>query len=182
MNWVIANPPPETKIAGNVSLIPLKPSTINTIRNAIITVTRHKINDVFLPRVNASKSVKVAGTVTGIPIAPYAPPAMLATKQIAADCKGLKPKPTKIAAVIATGAPNPAAPSRKALNENAIKRTWILLSGEIDEILCFITSKNPILTVNLYKKIAARTILATGHKPETIPCSAAPAILSTGIL
>ena len=104
-------------------MIPLKPSTINTIRNAIITVTRHKINEVFLPRVNASKSVKVAGTVTGIPIAPYAPPAILATKQIAADCNGLKPKPTKIAAVIATGAPNPAAPSRNALNENAIRRT-----------------------------------------------------------
>ena len=94
----------------------------------------------------------------------------------------MKPKPTKIAAVIATGAPNPAAPSRNALKENAIKRTWILLSGEIDEILCFIISKNPILTVNLYRNIAASTILETGHKPETIPCSAAPAILSTGIL
>ena len=70
INCVTAKPPPETMIAGNVSLIPLNPSTINTIRNAIITVTRHKINDVFLPSVKASKSVNVAGTVTGIPIAP----------------------------------------------------------------------------------------------------------------
>ena len=45
---------------------------------------------------------------------------MLDTKQIAAALIGLKPKPTRIAAVIATGAPNPAAPSKKALKENPI--------------------------------------------------------------
>ena len=43
-------------------------------------------------------------------------------------------------------------------------------------------SKHPILTVSLYKNIADKTMLATGHRPETTPCSAAPAILSTGIL
>ena len=81
--------------------------------------------------------------------APYAPPAMLDTKQIAAALSGLKPKPTRIAAVIATGAPNPAAPSKKALKENPINSTCILLSGEIEAILSFIISKHPIFTVSL---------------------------------
>ena len=44
---------------------------------------------------------------------------MLDTKQIAAALIGLKPKPTRIAAVIATGAPNPAAPSKKALKRKS---------------------------------------------------------------
>ena len=70
MNWVTEYDPPDTKIAGKVSLIPLNPSTINTIKNETIIVTKTKTNDVFLPSVNASRSVSVAGTVTGIPMAP----------------------------------------------------------------------------------------------------------------
>ena len=93
-------------MAGKVSLIPLNPSIIKTIRKVTIIVIKHKINEVFLPSVKASKSVRLAGTVTGIPMAPYAPPEIFATKQTAAACNGLKPKPTKIAAVIATGHQN----------------------------------------------------------------------------
>ena len=76
-----------------------------------------KIRTVWRPIVNASSSVNCAGTVTGIPIAPIAPPAILATKQIPAAFNGLKPIPTSSAAVIATGTPRPAAPSKKAPKE-----------------------------------------------------------------
>ena len=67
---MIAKDPPETKIAGRVSFIPLSPSTINTNKKATISVTRHKITEVAFPRDTASNSVRLAGIVTGIPIAP----------------------------------------------------------------------------------------------------------------
>ena len=58
--------------------------------------------------------------VTGAPTAPKATGAVLATIQIPAAYNGLNPNPTKSAAVIATGAPNPAAPSKNAPNEKAM--------------------------------------------------------------
>lgn len=58
----------------------------------------------------------------GIPIDPKATGAVLAIRQIPAAYNGLKPKPTSKAAVMATGAPKPAMPSRKDPNEKAIRR------------------------------------------------------------
>ena len=52
-------------------------------------------------------------TMTGIPMAPKAPEAVLAIKHSAAAFNGLNPSPTRSAAVMAIGAPNPAAPSKK---------------------------------------------------------------------
>ena len=70
INCVIAKEPPETKIAGRVSFIPLNPSTINTNKKVTISVTKHKIIEVAFPSDTASSSVRLAGIVTGIPIAP----------------------------------------------------------------------------------------------------------------
>ena len=46
-NCVAAKEPPETRIAGNTSFIPLRPSTINTIKNVTRIVIRHSITAVF---------------------------------------------------------------------------------------------------------------------------------------
>ncbi len=64
----------------------------------------------------ASSGMEVTcdATVIGIPIEPNATGAVFAMRQMPAAYKGLNPKPTSIAAVIATGAPKPAVPSKKA--------------------------------------------------------------------
>ncbi len=48
---------------------------------------------------------------------------MFAIRHNPAAYNGLNPRPTKTAAVIATGAPNPAAPSKNAPNAKPIKIT-----------------------------------------------------------
>ena len=65
--------------------------------------------------------VTCPATVIGIPIAPKATGAVFAIKQRPAAYKGFNPRPARSAAVIATGAPNPAAPSKNAPNENRLK-------------------------------------------------------------
>lgn len=61
-------------------------------------------------------------TVMGIQIAAKATGTVLAMRQIPAAYNGLKPSPTSMAAVMATGAPNPAVLSRKEPKEKAISR------------------------------------------------------------
>ena len=133
-NCTIAKVPPHTSVAGNVSLIPLNPSIRKTNRNGSIKDMNGMMYVVRDATSNASRPVKVAGVVTGIPIAPYDPPAILATRQRPAACTGLNPNPVRITAVIATGAPNPAAPSKNAPKQYATSRTWIRRSGVIEII------------------------------------------------
>ncbi|MNT77164.1 hypothetical protein D3C72_2162450 [compost metagenome] len=75
-------------------------------------------------------------TIIGIPMAPNATGAVFTIKQSPAAYKGLKPKPTNNAAVIATGAPKPAAPSRKVPNANptnSICKRWSSVMDKIEE-------------------------------------------------
>ena len=104
-------------------------------------------------------------TIIGIPMDPKATGAVLAIKQIPAAYKGLNPNPTSIAAVIATGAPKPAVPSKKAPNENAISNACNLRSEVMEAIKCFSTSNCPLLTVILNKKSAAIISQQIGNKP-----------------
>ena len=70
----------------------------------------------------SSKPIVPAIAIIGIPIVPKATGAVFAIKQIPAASSGANPKPTKVAAAIATGAPKPAAPSIKAPKQNAINK------------------------------------------------------------
>ncbi len=77
--------------------------------------------------------IKIAGTPTalamaliGIPTAPKATGAVLAIRHNPAAYKGLNPKPTKIAAVMAIGPPKPIAPSKNEPKQKPIKITKIL--------------------------------------------------------
>src|SRR5215210_4698951 len=105
----------------------------------------------------------------GIPIAPKATGAVLAIRQIPAAYSALNPKPTSIAAVIATGAPKPAVPSKKEPNEKAIRSACNLLSEVIEARKCLMISNWPLLIVILNKKTAAIIIQQIGNKPYKAP-------------
>ncbi len=82
-------------------------------------------------------------------MAPKATGAVLATRQTPAAYSGLKPSPASIAAVIATGVPKPAAPSRKAPKEKAISRACIRRSSVIEAREFLMISNWPVLTERL---------------------------------
>ncbi|WP_244486635.1 hypothetical protein [Aureimonas sp. Leaf324] len=62
---------------------------------------------------------------------------------------GLKPSSTRSAAQIAMGTPKPAAPSRNAPKQKAIRMTWIRWSAEIVVMLPRMTSNIPLSTASL---------------------------------
>ncbi len=67
----------------------------------------------------------------GVPIAPHATGAVLASRFSTADWKGEKPRPTMTAPAIATGVPKPDVPSMIAPNEKAISKTCRRRSNEM---------------------------------------------------
>src|SRR5678815_1430655 len=121
-------------------------------------------------------------TVMGIPIDPNATGAVLAIKHKPAAYSGLNPNPTSIAAVIATGAPKPAIPSKKEPNENAINKTCNLLSDVMEAIKCLMISSWPLRTVMLNKNTAVMTIQQIGNNPYKAPCKEERKASFTGIL
>ena len=82
---------------------------------------------------------------------------------------------------MATGAPNPAAPSRKAPNEKAISSACKRWSGVTEAIESRMISNWPVLTVSLKRKTAATTIQAIGHKPKAKPLASAAIACGAGI-
>ena len=120
---VTAKLPPATSAAYHTSLIPFTPSIIATIHKGMINDSNGNCLPAIAPIVNASIPDTFPATMIGIPKAPNATGAVLAIRHNPAAYNGLNPRPTKIAAVIATGAPNPAAPSKNAPNEKPIKIT-----------------------------------------------------------
>jgi hypothetical protein len=83
---------------------------------------------------------------------------------------------------MATGVPNPAAPSMKAPKENPISSSWIRRSEARLAMLCFTTSNCPVPTVMSYTKMALRTIQPMGSRPNAAPFSAAARAIEPGIL
>ncbi|MNN59449.1 hypothetical protein D3C81_1745650 [compost metagenome] len=73
----------------------------------------------------------------------------MAIRHRPAAYNGLKPRPTSRAAVMATGAPKPAAPSRKAPKEKPISSTCSRWSSVMDSTELRITSNWPLFTVSL---------------------------------
>ena len=119
----IAKLPPAINATGHTSLIPFHPSIIATSHKGIISDNSGNCLPAIAPIVNASIEVTCPATIIGTPKAPNATGAVFAIRHNPAAYNGLNPRPTKIAAVIATGAPNPAAPSKNAPNAKPIKIT-----------------------------------------------------------
>ena len=81
-----------------------------------------------------------------MPIPPQATGAVLAIRQSRAAWNGRNPRPTRNAAEIATGAPNPAAPSISAPKQNATSTACSRRSADSRAIEAFITSNCPVST------------------------------------
>ncbi len=163
--WVTAKLRPATRAAGQVSFTPRRPSIMNTSQNGTNSDSSGSWRPVMAPMWKASMPVTWPATMIGMPRAPKATGAVLAIRHRPAAYSGLKPRPTSKAAVIATGAPKPAAPSRKAPKQKPISSTCRRWSSVIDSTELRITSNWPLLTVSLYRNTAATMIQAIGQRP-----------------
>ena len=85
----------------------------------------------------------------GVPSAPNATGAVLAISVSPAAYSGGNPAPIKQRAEIATGVPNPAAPSRNAPKLNAINSACSRRSGDIATTDAFTFSNAPASTVRM---------------------------------
>src|SRR5439155_23532689 len=98
-------------------------------------------------RESYGRPVNPARVTIGVPRAPKATGAVFAIRQSTAEESGLKPRPTIMPPAMATGVPNPAAPSMKAPKEKAISSAWILRSPESLVMLSLTISNLPVITV-----------------------------------
>ena len=98
-------------------------------------------------RASFGRSVTPVRVTIGVPRAPKATGAVFAIRQSTAEESGLKPRPTIMAPAMATGVPNPAAPSMKAPKEKAISSAWILRSPESLVMLSLTISNLPVIRV-----------------------------------
>ncbi|MDT4839406.1 hypothetical protein FQZ97_731960 [compost metagenome] len=147
--WLTAKLPPATSRAGQVSRMPRQPSIIATSQNGTMTDSSGSWRPAMAPILKASTPDTWPATMIGMPSAPKATGAVLAIRHRPAAYSGLKPRPTSRAAVIATGAPKPAAPSRKAPNEKPISTTCRRWSPVIDSTELRMISNWPLFTVSL---------------------------------
>lgn len=145
--------------------MPRQPSMMAISQNSTMMVMNGSWRPAIWPIANASTPDTCPATMIGMPIAPKATGAVLPIRHRPAAYSGLKPRPTSSAAVIATGAPKPAAPSRKAPKQKPTRiicRRWSGVTDRIDERT---TSNCPVAIETLYRNTAATMIHAIGHRP-----------------
>ena len=90
-------------------------------------------------------------TRIGLPTPPHATGAVFARRHSVAAWKCGKPRPMRNEPAIATGAPPPPVPSRKAPKQKAIRITCSRRSDESPAIDSFITWNCPVSTATLYR-------------------------------
>jgi hypothetical protein len=95
---------------------------------------------------------------------------------------GENPNPIRIAAVTATGVPNPDAPSKNAPKEKAISNNWMRRSAETPPIACCKVANAPVARVSRYMKMTFSTIQPIGKKPVIAPRIAARIASPAGIV
>ena len=100
-------------------------------------------------RAGSGRPVTAARVRIGLPTAPQATGAVLASRQSVAAWNGSKPSPIRNEPAIATGAPPPPVPSRNAPKQNAIRISCSRLSVESAAIDSFITWNWPVSTAML---------------------------------
>src|SRR4051812_45915661 len=120
-----ANVPPHTSTAGHTPRNPRHPLMVTTSHAGTITDTKGNWRPAIAPRVAAGIPVTAASVRIGVPIAPNATGAVLAMSDSPAAYSGVNPRPINNAEQIATGVPNPDAPSMNAPNDNATSSAWI---------------------------------------------------------
>src|SRR5262245_64979668 len=149
---MMANVPPETSAAGQTSnacfQVPRSILTnVTTSQNGTTIDAHGSCRPTMVDCVSLSSPLTYESATIGVPIAPNATGAVLASRLRTADWNGLKPSPTMIAPAIATGVPNPEVPSMIAPNENAMSRTCNRRSNEMCVIDSLTISNFPVTTV-----------------------------------
>ena len=172
---------PPTIAAGQTGLMPRMPSTMPTRISGTNSASSGVWRPTIAPRSSFGSSVRPASVTIGIAIAPNATGAVLATSATAAAFIGLKPRPTSIVAVIATGVPKPASASSSAPNENAMITAWIRWSSEIARERAPEHREVPGASVMLKIQIAFKTIHMIGNRPKAAPSRPASIAWPNGI-
>jgi hypothetical protein len=147
-NCTRAKLPPHTSSAGQTPRTPRQPAITHTNQAG---TNSEKIGScrptMALSRI-ASSPVTSPSVRMGVPSAPKATGDVLANSDRPAACNGRKPAPISSAAEMATGVPNPAAPSTKAPKQKAIKSACKRRSGDNDNTECLTISNWPVSTVS----------------------------------
>ena len=181
--WAAEKATPVTTAAGQVSLMPRKPSRIKTRIRGTTTASSGAWRPTTAPMWSASRPVRLAAVVIGMAMAPKATGAVLATSTAAAAFIGFRPRATSMVAVIATGAPNPASASSRPPKQKATRIAWMRTSPPpITSKTRRRSSKRPLTTVTWYSQIAMITIHTTGNAPKTAPWDADSRARPAGIL
>ncbi len=120
--------------------------SVATSQNGITSDRMGRILPAVALRALTSRSVTALSVRIGMPMPPQATGAVLAIRHSRAAWKGRKPRPTRNAAEIATGAPKPAAPSIRAPKQKATSTAWSRRSAESRAIDAFMTSNCPVST------------------------------------
>ncbi len=171
--WTTANELPATSTAGQTPRRPLQPLIVTTSHAGM----RTEMNGSCLPATALSTPggmpVTAPSVRIGVPIAPNATGAVFAMSERPPACSGGNPRPIKSAAEMATGVPNPHAPSMNAPNENAMRSAWMRRSGDRRATDERIVSNVPVCTVRLYRNSALTMIHPIGKKPYAAPREAA---------
>ena len=92
--------------------------------------------------------VRLPAVMIGMPIAPNATGAVLASSTVAAARIAEKPSETSMTPVIATGAPKPASASSRPPKQNAMMMPWIRGSSETRLNAVRRSSNRPLITVS----------------------------------
>ncbi len=129
----------------------------------------------------SGRDVVPARVTIGIPMEPKVTGAVFASRQRAAAVNGANPKPMSMVEAMATGAPNPAAPSRNAPNAKAMSNAWRRGSGVSRPMDVLMRSNWPVSTETLNKTSAQKMIQVMGKRPKAAPSAAALSAGTSGI-
>ena len=146
-NCGTANETPATTSAGQTSAVFLKPQKAQTSQKGMIREKNGSCRPTIALSCRISRPVTPARATMGVPSAPKATGAVLAMSESPDAASGAKPRPMRMAAVTATGVPNPAAPSKNAPNEKAMSRSWRRRSAVTPVRLSCMILKAPVSQV-----------------------------------
>ena len=172
---------PATRHAGQTSLSARHPAITQISQNGMMTANSGNWRPTIALRSLSGRCVTPASAMIGVPSAPNATGAVLPMSDRPAAGSGLKPSPISIAAEIATGVPNPAAPSTNAPKQNAISSAWMRRSSAMPTTDWRTMSNVPVSTVMAYTKIALSTIHPIGNNPYNAPSPTAASASDAGI-
>src|SRR5262249_54077364 len=153
-------------MAGKTSKVSFQLTIARTSQKGTMIAVKGRMRPIVALRSDSGRPDTAASVWTGVPMAPQATGAVLAIRLSTAAWNGSNPRPIMNAPAIATGAPNPAAPSIRAPKQKATSSTCSRRSGVIPAIDCFIISNWPVLTDTSYRNTAVTTIQAILRSPK----------------